>query len=309
MPPHNLPFMMIGASLLWVGWFGFNVGSNLEANNFAGLVFANTFVCTAAAALAWIVPGVDLQRQADHAGSRLGCHRRPRRDHPGLRRGRSDGRDRPGPDGRPRLPLGGDRASRRRWATTTRWTCSACTASAASWAPSPAPSWATTGLGGYGVFETVGTQLGIQATAVAITLVWSGCGHRRRLHAGQRSRSACVPPRTSSAKAWTPRSTASAPTTDRSERAVPSRAPTRPRQRQLPGPFLLWRLAAVMGVTGGRGPEPRYFAGEHHAQDLSLAIAAFLIAPAAWPPARSIAGRTPTASGTTPTSRSRAPNW
>ena len=49
MPPHNVPFVMIGASLLWVGWFGFNVGSNLEANNFAGLVFLNTFVCTAAA--------------------------------------------------------------------------------------------------------------------------------------------------------------------------------------------------------------------------------------------------------------------
>ncbi len=54
MPPHNVPFMMIGASLLWVGWFGFNVGSNLEANGFAGLVFANTLLATAAAALAWM---------------------------------------------------------------------------------------------------------------------------------------------------------------------------------------------------------------------------------------------------------------
>jgi Amt family ammonium transporter len=53
MPPHNLPFVMIGASLLWVGWFGFNVGSGLEANNFAGLVFLNTFVATAAAVCAW----------------------------------------------------------------------------------------------------------------------------------------------------------------------------------------------------------------------------------------------------------------
>jgi Amt family ammonium transporter len=55
MPPHNLPFVMIGASLLWVGWFGFNVGSNLEANNYAGLVFLNTFVCTAAAVCSWVV--------------------------------------------------------------------------------------------------------------------------------------------------------------------------------------------------------------------------------------------------------------
>jgi Amt family ammonium transporter len=53
MPPHNLPYVMIGASLLWVGWFGFNVGSGLEANAFAGLVFLNTFVCTAAAVCAW----------------------------------------------------------------------------------------------------------------------------------------------------------------------------------------------------------------------------------------------------------------
>ncbi len=54
MPPHNLPMVMIGASLLWVGWFGFNVGSNLEANSFAGLVFANTLLATAAATLAWV---------------------------------------------------------------------------------------------------------------------------------------------------------------------------------------------------------------------------------------------------------------
>ncbi len=51
--PHNVPFTMIGAALLWVGWFGFNVGSNLEANAFASQVFINTFVATAAAVLAW----------------------------------------------------------------------------------------------------------------------------------------------------------------------------------------------------------------------------------------------------------------
>jgi Amt family ammonium transporter len=53
MPPHNIPYVMVGAALLWVGWFGFNVGSGLEANNFAGLVFLNTYVCTAMAACAW----------------------------------------------------------------------------------------------------------------------------------------------------------------------------------------------------------------------------------------------------------------
>ena len=53
MPPHNLPMVMIGASLLWVGWFGFNVGSNLEANGLAAQVFANTLLATASAAVAW----------------------------------------------------------------------------------------------------------------------------------------------------------------------------------------------------------------------------------------------------------------
>jgi Amt family ammonium transporter len=53
MPPHNLPLVMVGAALLWVGWFGFNVGSNLEANSLAGLVFVNTLLATAAAVCAW----------------------------------------------------------------------------------------------------------------------------------------------------------------------------------------------------------------------------------------------------------------
>lgn len=51
--PHNVPYTMIGAALLWVGWFGFNVGSNLEANAFAAQVFINTFLATAAAVVAW----------------------------------------------------------------------------------------------------------------------------------------------------------------------------------------------------------------------------------------------------------------
>jgi len=55
MRPHNLTFTMIGASLLWVGWFGFNAGSNLEANAGAALAFINTLVATAAAVLAWLL--------------------------------------------------------------------------------------------------------------------------------------------------------------------------------------------------------------------------------------------------------------
>jgi Amt family ammonium transporter len=51
--PHSVTMTMIGASLLWVGWFGFNVGSNLEANGLSGLVFINTLLASAAATLAW----------------------------------------------------------------------------------------------------------------------------------------------------------------------------------------------------------------------------------------------------------------
>jgi Amt family ammonium transporter len=54
MPPHSLVMTMIGASLLWMGWFGFNVGSNLEATGVAAMAFANTHFATAAAALAWM---------------------------------------------------------------------------------------------------------------------------------------------------------------------------------------------------------------------------------------------------------------
>jgi Amt family ammonium transporter len=53
MAPHSLTLTMVGASLLWVGWFGFNAGSNLESNAGATLAFINTLVATAAAVLAW----------------------------------------------------------------------------------------------------------------------------------------------------------------------------------------------------------------------------------------------------------------
>jgi Amt family ammonium transporter len=55
MPAHNLPLTMIGASLLWVGWFGFNAGSALEAGNSAALAFLNTYLATACAVLSWSI--------------------------------------------------------------------------------------------------------------------------------------------------------------------------------------------------------------------------------------------------------------
>jgi ammonium transporter, Amt family len=55
MPPHSLTLTMVGASLLWVGWFGFNAGSALEANGTAALAMANTFVATATAGVSWML--------------------------------------------------------------------------------------------------------------------------------------------------------------------------------------------------------------------------------------------------------------
>jgi Amt family ammonium transporter len=55
MPPHNLPYTVIGASLLWVGWFGFNAGSELAADGTAGLAFITTNTATATAILVWVM--------------------------------------------------------------------------------------------------------------------------------------------------------------------------------------------------------------------------------------------------------------
>lgn len=55
MPPHSLTLTLVGAGLLWVGWFGFNAGSNMEANSYASLAMVNTFLATAAAGFSWMV--------------------------------------------------------------------------------------------------------------------------------------------------------------------------------------------------------------------------------------------------------------
>ena len=68
MPPHSLTLTMVGTGLLWVGWFGFNAGSALEANGSAGLAMINTFVATASAGLAWMV----VEKLMGHKASALG---------------------------------------------------------------------------------------------------------------------------------------------------------------------------------------------------------------------------------------------
>jgi Amt family ammonium transporter len=73
MAPHSLTLTMVGASLLWVGWFGFNAGSALEANGFAALAFMNTLVATAAAVLAWCIGETLMRGKASMLGAASGC--------------------------------------------------------------------------------------------------------------------------------------------------------------------------------------------------------------------------------------------
>ncbi|MCK9795654.1 ammonium transporter [Isoptericola sp. 4D.3] len=69
MRPHNLPLVMLGAALLWFGWFGFNGGSAFTADGFAGLAWVNTTVATAAAVLGWLV----VEKLRDGSATSLGA--------------------------------------------------------------------------------------------------------------------------------------------------------------------------------------------------------------------------------------------
>ncbi|SFB86245.1 ammonium transporter [Polaromonas sp. OV174] len=73
MAPHSLTLTMVGASLLWVGWFGFNAGSALEANGFAALAFINTLGATAAAVLAWCTGEALMKGKASMLGAASGA--------------------------------------------------------------------------------------------------------------------------------------------------------------------------------------------------------------------------------------------
>jgi Amt family ammonium transporter len=73
MPPHNLPLTMIGACMLWVGWFGFNAGSNLEATGVASVAFLNTIVATAGAVLTWLLAETLARGKASALGAASGA--------------------------------------------------------------------------------------------------------------------------------------------------------------------------------------------------------------------------------------------
>ena len=73
MAPHSLTLTMVGAALLWVGWFGFNAGSALEANGFAALAFINTLLAAAAAVLAWCIGESLMKGKASMLGAASGA--------------------------------------------------------------------------------------------------------------------------------------------------------------------------------------------------------------------------------------------
>lgn len=73
LPPHSLTLTMVGASLLWVGWFGFNAGSAGAANGIAGLAFVNTILATGAATLSWIVAEALHKGKASMLGAASGA--------------------------------------------------------------------------------------------------------------------------------------------------------------------------------------------------------------------------------------------
>jgi ammonium transporter, Amt family len=172
MPPHNVPYIMIGAALLWVGWFGFNVGSGLEANNLAGLVFLNTFVCTAAAAVAWTVGEWIFRGKPTMLGAASGAVAGLVAITPSCGVLSPSGA----------IILGLVVALICLWAVNGLKKalgyddsldvfgvhCVGGIVGALSCAILGHKS-----LGGVGAFESIGTQLGIQATAVGITLFWS----------------------------------------------------------------------------------------------------------------------------------------
>ena len=91
--PHNVPFTLLGAGLLWFGWFGFNAGSALAANGIAALAFVTTMLAPAATLVVWTLLDADPAAEA-HRRRRGDRHRRRAgRDHAGRRLRRPDERD------------------------------------------------------------------------------------------------------------------------------------------------------------------------------------------------------------------------
>lgn len=104
--PHSLTLTMVGASLLWVGWFGFNAGSAGAANGVAGLAFINTILATSAATLSWIGGEALHKGKASMLGAASGAVAGLVAVTPAAGFRRPDGLHRAGPGGRPCVPVG-----------------------------------------------------------------------------------------------------------------------------------------------------------------------------------------------------------
>ena len=128
--PHNVPFVLLGAGLLWFGWFGFNAGSALAASPIAGLAFVTTMLAPAATLVVWTFLDMMRSGKPTAVGARHGDRRRPGGGHAGGRLHQPDERDHPRRHrGGPELHRAAAFAPRRR--STTRSTSSRRTASAA----------------------------------------------------------------------------------------------------------------------------------------------------------------------------------
>jgi Amt family ammonium transporter len=138
-PPHSLTMTMIGASLLWVGWFGFNAGSGLESNAATALAFINTFVATAAAAVSWSVVEQIKHGKPSMLGAASGAVAGLVAITPAAGLPARWARSSSAWSSR-RSASSSSPPSRMPSSMTTRSTCSACTASAGSSAPSALPS-------------------------------------------------------------------------------------------------------------------------------------------------------------------------
>ncbi len=107
MKPHSLPLVLLGSGLLYFGWFGFNAGSALGANQTAAIAFTNTMIATAAGIVGWSHHGEAARRAPHVARCRLGRGRWSGGDHPGLCVHRALGRNPSGPARRRALCTGG----------------------------------------------------------------------------------------------------------------------------------------------------------------------------------------------------------
>ena len=173
MAPHNLPMTLIGACLLWVGWFGFNAGSNLEANGLTAVALLNTILATAAAALAWSAAEWIARGQPSLLGAASGAVAglvaiTPAAGLAGFAGG---------------MVLGAVASVASYWAVVSlksrfRYDDSldvfGIHGVAGIVGAIGTGVVGATSLGGFGGFDDIGGQVLIQATAVAVSIVWTG---------------------------------------------------------------------------------------------------------------------------------------